>query len=89
MVSPSNVTKPTDILGTEYINLGCENTNVINVSQFGIAVMQDNTTITPSVAAGGGRTAGVPLNQGQTYQLVETGSVPMILVALLFLRINP
>jgi hypothetical protein len=65
----ANVTKPTDILGTEYLNFGYENTHVINASQFGIAATQDNTTIIPSLAAGAGRTAGVPfniaLNQGQ------------------------
>jgi hypothetical protein len=73
---------PTDILGTEYINLGYENVNIVNATQFGLVATQDNTTvtITPTVAAGLGRAAGVPfdilLNQGQTYQLVATGSAP-------------
>ena len=72
---------PTDILGTEYINLGYKNTNVINASQFGIVATQDNTavTITPTVTTGS-RIAGVPylitLNQGQTYQLRNTNSAP-------------
>lgn len=72
---------PTDILGTDYINLGYRNTNVVNASQFGIVGTQGGTvvTITPSVAAGG-RAAGVPytvlLNQGQTYQLRTTNAAP-------------
>lgn len=72
---------PTDILGTEYINLGYKNTNVVNATQFGIVATQDNTavTITPTVTTGI-RVAGVPylttLNQGQTYQLRNTNSAP-------------
>lgn len=72
---------PTDILGTEYINLGYKNSNVVNGTQFGIVATQDNTTvtITPTVTTGI-RTAGVPylitLNQGQTYQLRNTNSAP-------------
>lgn len=72
---------PTDILGTDYINLGYRNTNVVNASQFGIVAAQGGTvvTITPSAPAGG-RAAGVPytilLNQGQTYQLRTTNAAP-------------
>lgn len=73
---------PVDILGTEYINLGYQNVNIVNATQFGIVATQNGTTvtITPTVNAGVGRTAGVPyninLNQGQTYQLRSTGSAP-------------
>jgi len=86
---------PTDILGTEYINLGYENTNVVNASQFGIAATQDNTTvtITPSTTAGAGRTAGIPfdivLNQGEIYQLVATGSAPVDLSGSIILADQP
>ena len=72
---------PTDILGTEYINLGYKNTNIVNASQFGIVATQNSTavTITPTVTTGS-RIAGVPylitLNQGQTYQLRNTNSAP-------------
>lgn len=72
---------PTDILGTDYINLGYANVNVVNGTQFGIVASQDNTTvtITPTVSTGA-RSAGVPynitLNQGQTYQLRNTSSAP-------------
>lgn len=73
---------PTDILGTEYINLGYRNVNILNATQFGIVAIQDNTTITitPTVNAGAGRTANAPynivLNQGQAYQLRSTLSSP-------------
>jgi hypothetical protein len=69
---------PTDILGTEYINLGYRNVNVVNATQLGIVGTQAGTvvTITPSVQAGT-RAAGVPysisLNPGQTYQLRASG----------------
>lgn len=72
---------PTDILGTEYINLGFANTNVVNATQFGVVATQDTTTvtITPSVTTGS-RLIGVPydivLNQGQTYQLRNTNAAP-------------
>jgi len=72
---------PTDILGTNYINLGYKNTNVVNATEFGIVATANATTvtITPSVTTGA-RVAGVAytitLNQGQTYQLVNTGSAP-------------
>jgi len=65
---------PVDILGTQYINLGYGNVNIVNATQFGIVATQDNTqvTITPTAVAGP-RAAGVPytivMNQGQTYQL--------------------
>ena len=71
---------PTDILGTDYIVLGYANT-IVHTSagtQFGVVATQNTTTvtITPSVATGA-RAAGVPynvvLNQGQTYQLRNTG----------------
>ncbi len=72
---------PTDILGTEYINQGYQNVNIINATQFGIVAAQDDTsvTITPTVTTGS-RLAGVPytitLNQGQTYQLRNTLPAP-------------
>jgi hypothetical protein len=72
---------PIDILGTDYINLGYRNVNVVNASQLGIVGTQPGTvvTITPSVLAAG-RPAGVPytisLNPGQTYQLRATGAAP-------------
>jgi len=72
---------PVDILGTDYINLGYRNTNVVNGTQFGIVATQNTTTvtITPTVTVGG-RTAGVPynivMNQGQTYQLRSTAGDP-------------
>lgn len=86
---------PTDILGTEYINLGYANVNVVNASQFGVVATQNNTTvtITPTVAAGVGRVAGVPfnivLNQGQTYQLVTQGSAPADLSGSIILADRP
>ncbi len=64
---------PTDLLGTDYINLGYRN-SLINGTQFGIVGTQAGTvvTITPT-ANSGTRVAGVPytigLNPGQTYQL--------------------
>lgn len=72
---------PTDILGTEYINQGYQNVNVVNGTQFGIVASEDGTsvTITPTVNAGA-RSVGVPytisMNQGQTYQLRSTLSAP-------------
>lgn len=65
---------PTDILGTEYIVLAYKGGG----TQFAIAAVQNGTTvtITPSVTTGG-RTGGIPyniaMNQGQTYQLTNTG----------------
>ncbi len=72
---------PTDILGTSYINLGYQNTNVVNSTQFAIVATQNSTTvtITPTVTTNG-RTAGVPynitLNQGETYLLRNTDASP-------------
>ena len=72
---------PTDILGTEYINLGYKNVNVINKTQFAIVGTVNGTivTINPTVATDG-HTAGVPynitLNQGETYLLINTGVSP-------------
>jgi hypothetical protein len=72
---------PTDALGTDYINLGYKNSNVVNGSQFGLVAAQDATTvtITPSVTTGP-RAAGVPytvnLNQGQTYMLRNSDAAP-------------
>ncbi|MBE7174519.1 MAG: T9SS type A sorting domain-containing protein, partial [Williamsia sp.] len=72
---------PTDILGTEYINLGYSNVDVVNGTQFGIVATQNGTTvtITPTVATDS-HLAGVPysivLDQGQTYLLRNTGSFP-------------
>lgn len=72
---------PTDILGTDYVVLTYRNSNVVNAVQFGVVATQDNTTITitPSVTTGP-RIAGVPynivMNQGQTYELRNTGAAP-------------
>ncbi|WP_299700520.1 PKD domain-containing protein [uncultured Pontibacter sp.] len=72
---------PTDILGTEYINLGYKNVNVVNASQLAIVATTNSTNITivPSVTTDG-HTAGVPysitLNQGQTYLLRNRDSAP-------------
>jgi len=72
---------PTDILGTEYINQGYQNVNVVNGTLFGVVATQDATTvtITPTVTTGA-RVAGVPysilMNQGQTYQLINGDSYP-------------
>lgn len=85
---------PTDILGTEHINLGYENTNVVNATQFGLVAVQDGTTveITPSTNAGS-RTAGVPytigLNRGQTYLLRSTGGAPADLTGTTIVSNNP
>lgn len=70
---------PTPALGTSYRVAGAraESQN----SQFLIAAVQDNTTvtITPSVGTLGGRPAGSPfqvvLNQGQTYQVQSAGAI--------------
>ncbi|CAH1904467.1 IgGFc_binding domain-containing protein [Candidatus Nitrotoga sp. HW29] len=72
---------PTDILRTEYINLGYKNTDILNASQFGIVATQNSTAVTITLpVTTGSRTAGVPylitLNQGQTYQLINTNSAP-------------
>jgi IgGFc binding protein/Bacterial Ig-like domain (group 1) len=72
---------PTDALGTDYINLGYQNVDVVNGTQFGIVATQDATavTITPTVTTDG-HTAGTPysinLNQGQTYLLRNTDPAP-------------
>jgi hypothetical protein len=68
---------PTDILGSEYLVLGYQNTGVVNGTQFAIVATADATTVTiiPSVTTGA-RAAGIPyslvLNRGQTYQLRNT-----------------
>jgi uncharacterized repeat protein (TIGR01451 family) len=72
---------PTDALGTDYINLGYQNVDIINGTQFGMVATQDATTvtITPTVTTDG-HTAGLPysinLNQGQTYLLRNTDPAP-------------
>ncbi|MGI4865230.1 MAG: cellulose binding domain-containing protein [Janthinobacterium lividum] len=74
---------PTDVLGTQYINLGYLNSEFSGVmgTQFAIVGTVNGTTvtITPTVAAGT-RAANVPytitLNQGQTYLLRSTGAYP-------------
>jgi hypothetical protein len=72
---------PTDVLGTEYINLGYMNVNVVNATQFGIVATENGTTVTITpTATTDGHTAGVPynvsLNQGQTYLLRNTAPYP-------------
>lgn len=85
---------PVDILGTSYVNLAYRNSNVVNGTQFGIVATQDTTsvTITPSVTTGT-RTAGEPytitLDQGQTYQLRNTGSAPNDLTGTLITSNKP
>ena len=72
---------PTDALGTDYINLGYRNVDVVNATQVGMVATQDATTvtITPTVTTDG-HTAGLPysinLNQGQTYLLRNTDPAP-------------
>lgn len=72
---------PTDALGTDYINLGYKNVDVVNATQVGMVATQDSTTvtITPTVTTDG-HTAGLPysidLNQGQTYLLRNTDPAP-------------
>jgi hypothetical protein len=72
---------PTDILGTDYVVMTYRNSNVVNGVEFGVVATQNNTTvtITPSVTTGP-RVAGVPynviMNQGDTYELRNTGSSP-------------
>ncbi len=69
---------PTDVLGTDYIVSTYMNTSTSTGSSFGIVGTVNSTTvtITPSSTVGS-RTAGVPytitLNQGQTYELVQSG----------------
>lgn len=72
---------PTDVLGTSYINLGYQNTDVVNSTQFGIVASEDGTTVTivPSRNTGM-HAAGMPyvisLNQGQTYMLRNEDAAP-------------
>jgi len=74
---------PTDVLGTEYINLGYLNSDLTDImgTQFSIVGTVNGTqvTITPTVAADT-HPAGVPytitLNQGQTYLLRSTSPYP-------------
>ena len=66
---------PTDILGTEYINLGYTSNGL--ATQVGMVATQNGTTvsITPTVATDGhaaGTSFDVTLNQGQTYFLRNT-----------------
>ena len=85
---------PTDILGTEHINLGYANTGVVNATQFGLVAVEDGTSveITPSTNASG-RTAGVPytvnLNRGQTYLLRSTDAPPADLTGTTLISNNP
>ncbi|MBO0356797.1 Ig-like domain-containing protein [Hymenobacter sp. BT186] len=68
---------PTDVLGTQYINLAYSNTSGLDGTQLAVVGTVNGTvvTITPSVAADS-HPAGVPynvtLNQGQTYLLRST-----------------
>jgi len=67
---------PTDALGTDYFVVSYPN-SYQNGTEFGVVAPYDNTTltITPSQTAGA-RPAGIPytvtLNQGQTYQLLDS-----------------
>jgi hypothetical protein len=72
---------PTDILATEYLVEGYENTNVVDGTEFAVVATQDDTTLTinPTVTTNG-HTAGTPytvsLDQGQTYQLRNEDAHP-------------
>lgn len=72
---------PTDVLGTSYINLAYQNTNVVNSTQFGIVASEDGTTVTITPSRNTGtHAAGLPylvsLNQGQTYLLRNEEAAP-------------
>ncbi|TFZ63847.1 T9SS type A sorting domain-containing protein [Hymenobacter sp. UV11] len=87
---------PTDVLGTQYINLGYLNSELTNVmgTQFALVGTVNGTvvTITPTVTAGT-RVVGVPynitLNQGQTYLLRSTGAYPSDLSGTLISATQP
>jgi hypothetical protein len=70
---------PTKALGTKYLALGYQNSNTVTGTQLAIVATANATTVAiiPSVTTND-RRAGVPyyitLNQGQTYQLRNTGS---------------
>ena len=72
---------PVDALGTDYINLGYKNSDIVNGTQFGVVATANATTvtITPSVTTGA-HAAGTPytvaMNQGQTYMLRNTNPAP-------------
>jgi hypothetical protein len=68
---------PTDVLGTDYMVMTYKNSNIVNGNTLGIVATVNGTTvtITPSQAVGA-HPANVPftvaMNQGQTYELVQT-----------------
>ena len=70
---------PTNVVGTKYTVLAYGSGGLD--SEFSVVATQNNTevTITPSVAAGSGRSAGTPytvtLNEGQEYQLQAGGDL--------------
>ncbi|MBK6773775.1 MAG: T9SS type A sorting domain-containing protein [Ignavibacteria bacterium] len=72
---------PVDILGTDYVILTYKNVNIVNGSGFGIVGTVNGTTvtITPTETTGP-RIANVPynitLNQGETYELLNSNSSP-------------
>src|SRR5438128_1398341 len=68
---------PTDVLGTDYIVMNYRNSNIVNGNTLGIVGTVNGTTVTITpVSTVGSHTGGVPytitLNQGQTYELVQT-----------------
>src|SRR5690606_31699343 len=69
---------PVDVLGLEYLNISYIGINTSVPSQMLVTGVYDGTevTITPTVAANGGRTAGAPfnitLNAGDSYLLQAT-----------------
>jgi hypothetical protein len=74
---------PTEVLGTQYVNLGYLNTaaNDLVGTQFAIVGTVNGTvvTITPTVTAGtrvANGTYSITLNQGQTYLLRSAGAYP-------------
>lgn len=85
---------PTDVLGTDYMILTYRNSNIINAVEFGIVGTVNGTVVTiiPSVVTAG-HPAGVPfnitLNQGQTYELVNTNVSPADLTGTIITSTQP
>jgi uncharacterized repeat protein (TIGR01451 family) len=89
---------PVDILGTDHIILGYQNTSaekfIAHGTQFAVVAIANDTmvTITPSITAEGHQ-AGTPytitLNQGQTYQLRNTEPEPADLSGTIIISDKP
>lgn len=85
---------PTDILGAEYIVLGYQNVVGGNGTEFAVVGTVDGTTvtITPSVTTGlhtGGTPYNISLNQGQTYQLINSNPAPADLSGTIITSTSP